>query len=1110
MAFSHTIKISGTLRRFLSCLCVALLLPASLSMAQADSPASIETVLKGLPMRSIGPAFMGGRLSDIAVHPNHRTWYVTAGSGGVWKTTNAGTTFKPIFDEQGSYSIGAVTIDPGNPEVIWIGTGENVSGRHVGWGDGVYRSLDGGSTWSNRGLKDSEHIGRIIVHPDDSSVVMVAAEGPLWSSGGDRGVYRTEDGGDTWERVLHVDDDTGATDVLFHPTDPSVVYAATYERRRTPWSFLAGGQGSGIYKSTDGGKTWRELSTGLPSAKKDVAVGKIGLAVTPADPNRVYATIEASDDEQGFYVSMDRGERWERRNTYISGGTGPHYYQEIVASPVDADRVYQMDVFLHETRDGGRSFTMVGDGVQSHTDNHALWIDPTDQEHLIVGNDGGLYESFDAGITWRFFANLPVSQFYKIALSNHVPFYDVVGGTQDLGTLRGPSRTLNNEGVRNRDWHVPYGADGHGVAFDPFDDDLNYHMWQNGNIARHHAPSYENVVIRPQPAEGDPAERWNWDAALEVSQTLEGRIYFGSQRVWRSDDRGDSWTAISGDLTTDTNRFTLPLSGRVRSVDDLLDIRAMSRYATLTAISESVLDGQRLWTGSDDGLVHTTSDGGGAWQRTRIKGLPERAYVNDVEASRHAANAAFVVADNHKAGDFRPYVFATDNGGSSWRDISGNLPKDIITWAIQQDDEEPGLLFLGTEKGLYVSLNGGERWDRLAGTPTISFRDVKLQRRDLDVAGGSFGRGVYVLHDYTPLRNMAASLRENGKALAEGDATLFGLRDAWSYVPATTGQAPGLPEEGSASWRSPNPPHGAVFTVHVNTVPKTAQEARRERERKAEMRGDDVDFPGWDALVKERLPDGTRHYLEIVNSDGVTVRRIAVPAKAGAHRIAWDMRGAPPDAVSIETQGFRPPWYADPMGAMSPPGPYRARLVRVGQNAVTPLGAAREFSLRAVDNLPAGTQVQAASAFQDAYVAAARRLDAVTGTLKLMEKRVRYLRKAMDETPMADLQLHNRVDAFEASLAEVRATLNGNPAQLAMSEWTEPGVAGRIRAARGVMETRLAPTQTERDNLRLGSDALRTAEERVTQLREGDLAAIERALADAGAPWTPGQRPGGR
>ena len=503
--------------------CIAAMLPFLVSPAAAADGDPVESILKGIPLRAIGPAYMGGRISHITVHPeDENTWYVAAGSGGVWKTTNAGTTFTPIFEDQGSYSIGTVTIDPNNPEVVWVGTGENVSGRHVGWGDGIYVSRDGGETWSNTGLKDSQHISRIIVHPEDSNTLLVAAEGSLWAAGGERGVYRTEDGGENWERVLNVDDATGATDVLFHPTDPSIVYAATYERRRTVWSFLAGGAGSGIHKSTDGGRSWREITNGLPSSEDTVAIGKIGLAVTPAAPDRLYATIEASDDEQGFYVSTDRGESFEKRNEYISNGTGPHYYQEIFASPSNADRVYQMDVFLHRTSDGGENFAMVGDGVSSHSDNHALWIDPGDDRHLILGNDGGLYESFDMGDTWRFFANLPIAQFYKVAASYHEPFYDILAGAQDLGTLRGRSRTTSTEGVRNRDWDVPLGADGYGVAYDPWDNDILYQMWQNGNVARFHSAAYENVMIKPQPGPNDPAERWNWDAPLEVSTTAGG------------------------------------------------------------------------------------------------------------------------------------------------------------------------------------------------------------------------------------------------------------------------------------------------------------------------------------------------------------------------------------------------------------------------------------------------------------------------------------------------------------------------------------------------------------------------------------------------------------
>jgi len=378
---------------------------------------------------------MSGRIADIAVHPARKsTWYVAAGSGGVWKTTNAGTTWTPVFDDQPSYSIGEITLDPTNPDVVWVGTGENVSGRHVGWGDGVYRSRDAGRTWQRMGLPNSQHIGRILVDPRDGDVVLVAAEGPLWSPGGDRGVYRTTDGGATWSPVLQIDENTGVTDLEFDPSNPDVVYAAAYQRRRHVWGFLGGGPKSGLWKSTDNGKTWRQVTTGLPKGD----MGKIGLAVTPADPSLVYATIEASAEERGFYRSRDRGESWEKRNSYISGGTGPHYYQELEASPTNPDLVYQMDVFLHVTRDGGKTIDFLETGYDKHSDNHALHIDPDDGAHLIVGTDAGVYESFDEGKTWRHFPNLPVSQFYKVALSNREPFYDILGGAQDLGTLHGP------------------------------------------------------------------------------------------------------------------------------------------------------------------------------------------------------------------------------------------------------------------------------------------------------------------------------------------------------------------------------------------------------------------------------------------------------------------------------------------------------------------------------------------------------------------------------------------------------------------------------------------------------------------------------------------------
>ncbi|MEE4279486.1 MAG: glycosyl hydrolase [Halieaceae bacterium] len=1085
------------------------LLPAT--GAEKEAP-GVSAVIDALELRAIGPAMMGGRIADIAVHPARpSTWFIAVGSGGVWKTDNAGITFTPVFDEQPSYSIGEVTIDPMNPNVVWVGTGENVSGRHVGWGDGVYLSRDGGDSWQAMGLERSEHIGRILVHPEDSNTILVAAEGPLWSSGGERGVYRSSDGGESWTRVLNVDENTGATDLEFHPGDPSIVYAATYERRRSVWSFHAGGPGSGIWKSTDGGVSWREVTAGLPSADDDVEIGKIGIAVTAADPDRVYATIEASDGEQGFFVSTDRGERWERRNEYISGGTGPHYYQEIEASPVDADRVYQMDVFMRTTTDGGRSFSILETGRDKHSDNHALWIDPSNPDHLLAGTDGGLYESFDNGQRWRHFPNLPISQFYKVDVSQHSPYYQVLAGAQDLGTLLGPARTLIAEGVRNQDWLVPFGADGYGVAFDPKDLDVFYQMYQNGNLVRYHAPSAENVTIKPQPAEGEPPERWNWDAPLFVSPHVDGRIYYGSQRLWRSDDRGSSWTPLSGDLTLGSNRFELPVGGRVRSTDALWDLGAMSRYASLTAIAESPIKAGRLWTGSDDGLVHTSADGGKSWRRVTPPALPERAFINAVIASQHEADGAFVVADNHKTGDYRPMIFATRDGGRSWRDISGDLNDGVLAWSIAQDDVEAGLLFLGAENGIYVSFNGGAQWQRLsAGVPTIPFRDLKLQRRDDDLVAASFGRGIYVLDDYAPLRAIAADLRAGGDGIpGNGEAALFPTRDAWWYLPSHPGQAAGLPSQGSDAWRAPNPPHGAVFTVYFDSVEELPKEIRRDRERELAAKGADIPFPGWEALAAEERAGATRYYLDIRGSSGETVRRLPIDAAPGAQRVSWDMRGAAPDAIDLEVPDFRPPWVSEPQGPLVAPDTYEARLLKVSGTSVAALGEAQRFRLVALDNLPEGNDAAAAAAFQAEVAELQRRLAAVDGALDDAMGRVPELRAAIDRTPDADPLLHAKLDSVAAGISRLKERLRGNPARRRLSEFTVPGVAGRVSIAASALESRMLPTIQQRDNADLAAKGLTAVEAELSKLLTTELEGLEQALHDAGAPWVPGTRAGG-
>jgi photosystem II stability/assembly factor-like uncharacterized protein len=1050
-----------------------------------------------LPLRSLGPALMGGRIADLAVHPTApATWYVGVGSGGVWKTINAGTTWTPIFDGQPSYSIGVVVLDPANPEVVWVGTGENVSGRHVGWGDGVYRSRDGGRTWQPMGLGQSQHIGRILIDPRNSNHVLVAAEGPLWSSGGERGVYRSLDGGSTWQRVLHVDDDTGATDLEFDPGNPDVVYAAIYQRRRHAWGFLAGGPGSGLWKSSDAGATWRRLETGLPSGD----LGKIGLAVTPADPDLVYATIEAGEADRGFYRSRDRGESWERRNGYLSGGTGPHYYQELEASPHDPERVYQMDVFLHVTRDGGASFDYLETGHDKHSDNHALWIDPRHGDHLLVGTDAGLFESFDHGATWRHFPNLPTSQFYRVALSNREPFYDVLVGAQDLGTLLGPVRTLHQEGVRNQDWYVPMGADGYGVAFDPQDPDRLFLMWQQGMLYRKDRRNEEGLMIRPQPAPGEAPERWNWDSPLRVSRHDPKRLYFGSQRLWQSDDQGDSWLPRSGDLTRGENRYELPFFGRVWSVDALHDTAAMSKYGTTTAIAESPVRAGTLVVGTDDGLIQVTTDGGAQWaQATAPPGLPERAFVNDVEMSEFDAATIYLVADDHKNGNFTPFVYESRDLGKSWRAIAGDLPAGAIVWAIQPDPVVPDLLFVATERGLFASPNRGKNWHELAaGVPAISFRDLQIHRRDGDLVAASFGRGLYVFDDLGPLRALAVGE-------PEGDGTLLPVRDAWWFVPAQLSQAPGRPELGSDDFSTPNPPHGALLTYWLPTAPTTTREARHAAEKEQRQQARDTPFPGFERLQSEALELEPRVGLMITDTAGRRVRWIAGPATAGLHRVSWDLRGPSPEPVELEPPGFRPPWVQPAKGPLVAPGRYSAQLVVVTASGVRELGAPREFLVKPVPNLSPGTDPVAVAGFQQQTADAARRVAALRATLGEIRQQLVHLRATLAATPRAELSLHAELAALGRKVAEFELRLGGDPARQRLHEAAAPSLADRVEdIVGGHWDTRQNPTAVQRRDLALVEAALGPLEAEIKAFRSQDLERLRAAFAAAGAPWASG------
>ncbi|MCX6572507.1 MAG: glycosyl hydrolase, partial [Candidatus Aminicenantes bacterium] len=695
-------------------------------------------------------------------------------------------------------------------------------------------------------------------------VVYVAAEGPLWSEGGERGLYKSADGGKTWTLVLSISKDTGVTSAEFDPANPDVIYAAAYQRRRSVAAFMGGGPESGIHKSVDAGKTWRKLTVGLPSGD----VGKIGLAVSPFDPSVVYATVEAGPEEKGFYRSADRGESWDKRNSYISSGTGPHYYQEIFADPNVFDRVYQMDPGLRATDDGGKTWRRVPE-ENKHGDNHAMGFVKGDPGFILNGSDGGLYVTYDGAKSWRFFENLPVTQFYKLAIDNALPFYNVHGGAQDNGSQMGPSRTLNANGISNFDWTITYGADGYATAIDPTDPNTVYVEWQMGNMMRYDRKSHETVYISPRAEPGDPPLRFNWDSPIIISPFSHTRIFYAGQFVWRSDDRGDSWTRISPDLTRGIFRLEQKIMGRQWSVDGLWDHGAMSQFGTITSLGESRLQEGLLYAGTDDGLIQVTEDGGKTWRKIdKIAGVPDYFFVNKIMASKHDKDTVYAAVDSHKTGDYKPYLLMSADRGRTWTNIAGGLPQRTIVWSVAQDHLKKDLLFAGTEFGIYATLDGGKSWLKLGGgVPTVSFRDIEVQERESDLVGASFGRSFFVLDDYSPLRELS----EDGLAK---EAALFPVKKALQYMPLRPIDSDGKGCLGETFYLAPNPPFGAVFTYDLKDGVKSAAEARREAEAKLVKDGKPVPFPGWDALRKEENEPKPAVLLIVTDEAGQVVRRI--------------------------------------------------------------------------------------------------------------------------------------------------------------------------------------------------------------------------------------------
>ncbi len=991
----------------------------SVPVAGQVSQAQLEAAAGGMEWRNIGPTIMGGRVSDLAiVESKPAVFYVGTATGGVWKTVNHGTTFESVFDNEATASVGDVTVAPSNPNVVWVGTGEPQNRQSSPWGNGVYRSMDAGGTWEHRGLEATHHISRIRIHPRNPDVVYVAAVGRLWGANPERGVYRTTDGGESWELVLFVDEDTGAIDLVMDPGDPQTLFAAMYQRRRTGWGFNGGGPGSGIYRTTDGGDSWQEMTEGLP----DGDVGRIGLDIYREDPNLIFAVVEADPrrpgqgfsggraDKNGVYRSRDRGLTWEQTSTT---NNRPMYYSQVRVDPGDPERIYLGGSNLFRSSDGGKTFTDdAAAGV--HLDHHALWIDPGDSDHMILGSDGGVSVTWDRGESWRQLRNLPIAQFYEIGVDQRDP-YHVCGGLQDNGSWCAPSDTWSNQGIRTRDWYNVGGGDGFHTVMHPDRPGVMFAESQGGNLTLVDLETMERARIRPvtrplpdQPEDEEERElRWNWDTPVVWSSHDPNTVYVGSNVLFRSTDLGRTWEEISPDLTHGIDRDELEIMGVKGSEPQMSRNDGQSSYGNLETIAESPLDRGLLYAGSDDGKVHRTRDGGASWTDLtgRFPGLPERTYVSRLVASRFDEGTVFATFDGHRNDDFSAYVYRSADYGDTWEPIVTGLPPTSVN-VIAEHPRTRELLFLGNETGVHFSIDRGGQWARLAGNlPTVPVDDIEIHPRENDLVIGTHGRGIWIMSDVTPLENLSG-------AVLAANAHLFPVRRATSFVlHRPQGWTPGI-------YVAPNPPYGALIRYHLAqdleaadatvadngaSVDGAAENGRGENGARRARGAGDSDVEAEAAIT-------------ILDAQSEVVRTLEGPGKAGLHQVVWDLRIQPAFEVEEPQQGGGGFFGrgVSPQGPRVLPGSYTVRLEAAGETHETEVAVRLDPR---VEISPADLAVR-----QEALMSAYR----LARPLHEAQEAVRRLREQLNEvgelieghegTPEA---LSEEVDAFKEALEEL-------------------------------------------------------------------------------------------
>ena len=1064
-----------------------------------EEKAFVNSSLVGaLKWRSIGPAWASGRISDFAFNPNNtKEYYVAVSSGNVWKTSNNGTTWQPIFDKYGSYAIGVVELDPNNSNVVWVGTGENNHQRALGYGDGVYKSLDGGKSFKNMGLKESRQIGGIVIDPRNSDVVDVACEGSAWGPGEERGLYKTSDGGESWENILEISENTGVNNIVMDPCNPDILYATAEQRRRTSFTKIGGGPESSVYKSTDAGVNWRKITKGLPG----VHLGGMGIDVSPVDPNVVYLIVEAANKQGGFYRSTDKGESWNKMGTYHSSG---QYYNEIVCDPVDVDKVYSTETVSKVTNNGGKTWTSISTRGR-HVDDHAIWIDPTDTKHYIIGGDGGIYETWDAGLTFDFKENLPITQFYRVHADNAEPFYNVYGGTQDNNSMGGPSRTTSRSGVINDEWYVTLGGDGFWAATEPNNPDIVYTEYQYGNMSRYDKKSGERINIKPKERKGELTYKWNWNTPMFVSPHKGTRLYVAANKVFKSDDRGNTWDVISDDLTAQVDRNSFPVMGKYWPADAVRKDVSTSQWGTLVSLDESKIAEGLLYAGSDDGVISITENGAD-WTQVKIfDGVPKYTYVSDLCADRFDENVVYATFDNLKRDDFNPYVYKSADKGKTWVSISGNLPENGTVHSITQDFIRPELLFVGTEFGIFFTIDNGVNWVQLkSGLPTIAVRDITIQERESDLVIATFGRGFYIMDDYSPLREVSEDLKEK-------DAAIFPIKDALMYI-----QTSGKSNQGSTYFTSPNPAFGATFTYYLKEAPKTKKQLRKDTEKDLFKEGKPIPQPTWREVDLEGKEEKSHLIFTIYDAGDNVVRQLTTSPSKGLKRINWDLRYSMPTSVSV-SGSFSPVAGGSGSGRrggggiLAMPGTYKVGLKMWHEGELSNLVDPVEFTCKKLNNttLPAENYKENVEFAQKVSKLAI----AVVGTGRMIREttsKVEHIKQAIYSTPGASQELMNKARALAVELEKLNFKMNGTAAKASGEEVPPEQVALNARLG-SITYTHMGSTSgitsTEKQGYEILKAEFPPVLDALKRIVEIDIPALESELTKIGAPWTPGRLP---